>query len=167
MKNYGKKNFAIWLAVIVLIGTAAMQMNINGQAGADQSADRIVGAWETTITPVNCDTGEQIAPNFYGNLTFNEGGTLAEFGANPAVPYRTPGHGIWSSQGGRGPYTMKFSFLALTPAGAPVGRMRITQVIELPKFSDTFTTYGSFALSNLAGNVIATGCSTSVAVRVN
>ncbi len=175
MKNYGKKHIGIALAVIALLVTGATQSSIIAQDKNDdaslskenQSADRIVGAWETTVTPVNCSTGEQVAPTFYGVITFNEGGTVAEFGANPTTPYRTPGHGIWSSGRGHDAYSFKFSFLPLTPAGVPVGRMRITQTLELPRFSDTSTSYGGFVLSNLAGNVIATGCSTSVAVRVN
>jgi len=174
MKNYANKHIGTLLAVIAVFAAAAIQTSISAQGKADeaslsmeQSADRIVGAWETTVTPVDCNTGQQVAPSFYGVSTYNEGGTLAEFGANPTTPYRTPGHGIWSSQGGRGIYKMKFSFLPLTPAGAPIGRMRVTQTLELPRFSDVLTSYGSFELSNLAGNVIATGCSTAVATRLN
>jgi hypothetical protein len=174
MKNYGKRHLGTLLAVIAIFAAAAIQTSISAQEKAEeaslsteQSADRIVGAWETTITPVNCNTGEQVGPVFYGVITFNEGGTVAEVGANPATPYRTPGHGIWSSGRGNNAYTFKFSFLPLTPAGAPVGRMRVTQVLDLPRFSDVSTTYGGFVLSNLAGNVIATGCSTSTAVRLN
>jgi hypothetical protein len=61
---------------------------------------------------------------------------------------------------------MKFSFIPLTPAGAPVGRMRVSQLIELNRFSDEFTSSGSFVLSNFAGVVLSTGCSTAVAVRL-
>src|SRR6187431_625383 len=143
MKNYGKKHIGISLAVIALFAAGAIQTSSYAQGKNDeassptnQSPDRLVGAWETTVTPVNCITGEQVAPSFYGVSTYNEGGTLAEFGANPTTPYRTPGHGIWASEGGHGTYTMKFSFLPLTPAGVPVGRMRVTQVLELPRFSD-------------------------------
>ena len=172
MKNFGKKQIGISFALIALFLAGAMETMVHGQNKAatlvtDQSADRIVGAWETTVTPVNCSTGEQVAPAFYGVITFNEGGTVAEFGANPAVPYRTPGHGVWSSDHGRGGYTFKFSFLPLTPAGAPVGRMRVSQVMDLPKFSDTSTSYGTFVLTNFAGNVLATGCSSAIGVRVS
>ena len=52
-------------------------------------------------------------------------------------------------------------------AGAPIGRMRVSQILDLPRFGDESTSYGSFVLSNLAGTVLATGCSTSVAVRVS
>ena len=173
MKNYLKNQIAVSLTAIALTIAAAGQTAVQAQdkgdqsASLDQSANRIVGAWETTVTPVNCNTGEQVAPAFEGVITLNEGGTVAEFGANPATPYRTPGHGIWSSIGGRGGYNLKFSFLPLTPAGVPVGRMRVTQIMELPRFSDISTSYGSFVLTNFAGTVLATGCSTAVGVRVS
>jgi hypothetical protein len=161
----------ITFATIALLLIAAGHNVLNAQEKAEfgtlnQSPNRIVGAWETTVTPRNCDTGEQIAPSFNGVITFNEGGTVAEFGANPTVPYRTPGHGIWINNGGGSSYSMKFSFLPLTPAGAPVGRMRVTQDLELGRFSDESTSTGSFVLTNLAGAVIATGCSSAVAVRL-
>jgi hypothetical protein len=171
-KKQMKNNLVkISLAAIAFLFIAAGQNSLCAQAKADsvitnQSANRLVGAWETTVNPVNCTTGEPAGPPCYGVITFNEGGTIAEFGANPAVPYRTPGHGIWASTGGGNSYIMKFSFLPLTPAGAPVGRMRVSQEIELNRFSDESSSSGSFVLSNLAGVVLATGCSTSTATRV-
>jgi hypothetical protein len=161
----------ISLAAIAFLFIATGQQSTAAQSKAesaslDQSANRLVGAWETTVTPVNCATGEQAAPAFHGVITFNEGGTVAEFGANPATPYRTPGHGIWVSNGGSS-YSMKFSFLPLTPAGVPVGRLRVTQNMELGRFSDESTSSGGFVLTNFAGVVLGTGCTTSVAVRVS
>ena len=171
MKNNRAKNIGITFATFALLMAAAVQTSLNAQNRLDlgiltQSANRIVGAWETTVTPRNCDTGEQVGPPFMGVSTYNEGGTLAEFGANPTTPYRTPGHGIWSGDG-RGNYTMKFSFLPLTPAGVPIGRMRVSQTIELSRFSDEMSSSGGFALTNFAGVVIAVGCSTATAVRLN
>ena len=167
MKN---KLVTISTVIVAILMIAAAQNSLYAQGKADsvtspQSANRIVGAWETTVTPRNCDTGEQVAPSFNGVITFNEGGTFAEFGANPAVPYRTPGHGIWASNVG-GDYSMKFSFLPLTPTGVPIGRMRVTQTVELSRFSDESTSVGSFVLTNFAGVVLATGCSTAVGVRI-
>lgn len=160
-------SFAI--AALLLIAAAENSLHAQGKASdvaSLQSANRIVGAWETTVTPSNCDTGEPVGPSFNGVITFNEGGTIAEYGANPATPYRTPGHGIWVSNGGGSNYSMKFSFLPLTPAGAPIGRLRVTQIVELGRFSDESTSSGSFVLSNFAGIVLATGCTTSTSVRL-
>lgn len=170
MKNILATYIRISLAAAALLLVAAGQSSIHAQKeeqGASlESANRLVGAWETTVTPRNCATGEQIGPPFQGVSTYNAGGTMAEFGANPAAPFRTPGHGVWVSNLGSSTYSMKFSFLPLTPAGAPIGRMRITQEIELSRFSDEFTSSGGFVLTNFAGVVLATGCTTATAVRV-
>jgi hypothetical protein len=165
--NYIRISLASAALLLVAAGQNSIQaQNKESQGASLQSANRLVGAWETTVTPTNCDTGEQIAPAFHGVTTYNEGGTMAEFGANPATPFRTPGHGIWVSNYGGSSYTMKFSFLPLTPAGAPIGRMRITQNMELPRFGDELTSSGGFVLTNFAGVVLATGCTTAIAVRV-
>jgi len=164
MKNNLAKYFRISLAIVALLIVAAAQSSLQAQT---QSADRIVGAWETTVTPTNCITGEPLGVgSFPGVITFNEGGTVAEFGANPMTPNRTPGHGVWVHNGGDS-YSMKFSFIPLTPTGIPVGRLRVAQNLELAKFSDESSTTGGFVLTNFAGTVIGSGCSTSIAVRLN
>ena len=168
MKNIIRK---ISLATIAILIVAASQSSLLAQKGENleslyQSANRIVGAWETTVTPRNCETGDPTGPPFHGVLTFNEGGTIAEFGANPMTPYRTPGHGVWASTGGGSNYSMRFSFLPLTPAGVPIGRMRVSQDLELSRFSDESTSSGGFVLTSFGGTVLATGCSTAVAVRL-
>jgi len=160
-----KKLMGIFFAGVAIF-IAGKSLQAQDQTGTKQSANRIVGAWETTVQPRNCETGEALGPAFPGVITFNLGGTVAEYGANPATPYRTPGHGIWAIDGGGSIYSMKFSFIALTPAGAPVGRMRVTQDLELSRFSDESSSRGSFVLTNFAGVIVATGCSTSTAVRL-
>ncbi len=173
MKNKFAKCIPLSFAAVALLITVAIPPSIQAQGKSesteslDQSVGRIVGAWETTITPVNCETGAQVGPSFNGLITFNAGGTLAEYGANPATPLRTPGHGIWSANGGGGDYSMRFSFMPLTPAGVPVGRLRVSQVIQLNRFTDESYSSGSFVLTNFAGIVIGTGCSTSTAIRLN
>ncbi len=167
MKTNIVKYFRISLAAAVVFVAAAAQNALHAQDvedAADNSAT-MVGAWETTVTPRNCETGEQVAPSFNGVITFNKGGTIAEFGANPATPYRTPGHGIWTSTGRRN--SMRFTFMPLTPAGAPVGRMRVTQDGELSKSGDESTSSGFFELTSFGGVVLATGCSTATAVRLS
>lgn len=164
-----KNNIArmIGLTVFALVIAVVSAVSISAQSGdtENQSIDRIVGAWETTVQPVNCDTGEPIGQPFPGVLTFNHGGTVAEFGANPTTPYRTPGVGIWRSEG-RGIYSMRFSFMPLTPQGVAIGRLRVTQTGEFPRFSNVQTSSGGFVLTNFQGVVIGTGCSTATAVRL-
>ncbi len=153
--------FAIAIAAVSVLSISA-QLTSTG----DQGVNRIVGAWETMVQPRNCDTGEPIGLPFPGVLTFNEGGTVAEYGANPNTPFRTPGTGVWSSEG-RGIYTLRFSFIPMTPQGSPIGRLRVSQIGELSRFSNEQTSTGSFVLTNFAGVVIGTGCSSATAVRLD
>ena len=180
MKNTFGRYMKISFATLAFLIAATAQVSIYAQDSAasepgrvrvdpttnDQAPERLVGAWETLVTPRNCDTGEALGPAFPGVITFNLGGTIAEFGANPATPYRTPGHGIWSG-GVHGNYLMKFSFIPLTPTGVPVGRIRVTQTMFLEKATDISTSSGSFILTNFSGAVLGTGCTTAVGVRIN
>lgn len=168
MKNIlGNISFAIVAFLVIAIGHTSLHAQGRDELGGTiQSANRLVGAWETTVTPRNCETGEPAGPAFNGLITFNEGGTVAEYGANPATPYRTPGHGIWASNGGGGGYSMRFSFIPLTPTGTPIGRLRVSQVGEVNRFSDESSSSGSFVLTNFSGVVLSTGCTTSTGVRL-
>ncbi len=165
-----KKSFVgrIGISVFAIVIAAVASLSVSAQMNSarDQGVNRIVGAWETMVQPRDCDTWEPIGQPFPGVLTFNEGGTVAEYGANPATPFRTPGTGIWSSQG-RGIYSLRFSFIPMTPQGVPIGRLRVTQTGELPRFSDEQHSTGSFVLTNFEGVVIGTGCSSAIAVRLD
>ncbi len=177
MKNKFVKMIGFtWLTLILFF--AAAQTSVMGQeetegsqqvsgSGQNQSSNRIVGVWETTVTPRNCQTGETAGPAFIGLITFHKGGTLSEFGANPATPFRTPGHGIWQAAPWRGKdsYLLNFTFIPLTSAGVPVGRLKVSQNLEYDRYLDQGSTMGGFQLFNTSGVMIGSGCSTSTATR--
>jgi hypothetical protein len=152
--------------IAIVISSMTTSVFAQSKTGGNQGVNRIVGAWETMVQPRDCGNGDPIGPPFPGVITFNEGGTVAEYGANPTTPNRTPGHGFWKSEG-KGIYTMRFSFIPLTPTGVAVGRIRVSQTIELDKFSDESYSTGSFTLTNFAGVVLNSGCSSATAVRLD
>lgn len=166
MKNNYAVKCGISMFAIVIAVFSSLSISAQLSSNESQGVNRIVGAWETMVQPRDCNTGEPLGQPFPGVLTFNLGGTVAEYGANPATPFRTPGHGTWTSEG-RGFYTLRFSFIPMTPQGVPIGRLRVTQVGEMPRFSDEQTSTGSFVLTNFAGVVIGSGCSSATAVRVD
>src|SRR5437762_10271480 len=61
-----------------------------------QAAERtIVGAWTTSVTLLNCQSGELVGvPPFPGLATFHDGGTMSEFGVGPgsSPALRRPSH---------------------------------------------------------------------------
>jgi hypothetical protein len=130
----------------------------------DDSSDNksIVGVWQTTVTPVNCQTG---APEFQGLSTYNSGGTYTESsgGGNPTL--RSAGHGIWERKNGWRNYTLKFIFLRFSPTGVLIGKQRVFQTLELSENGDQLTSSGRFEVLDLNGNVLGSGCSTATATR--
>ncbi len=179
MKNNFAKMIGFSLLTLIIF-VAAAQTSVMGQeiertgesqrisgSGQSQSLNRIVGVWETTVTPRNCQTGAPAGPAFIGLITFHKGGTLSEYGANPATPFRTPGHGTWQAAPWRGEdsYLLDFTFIPLTPAGVPVGRLKVSQTLEYERYLDQGSTTGGFQLFNPSGVLIGSGCSTSTATR--
>ncbi|PYS98898.1 MAG: hypothetical protein DMF63_12520, partial [Acidobacteria bacterium] len=77
-KQMKHKLINISLATVAVLIIVAGQNSLHAQdkdgLASAQSANRLVGAWETTVTMRNCDTGEQIGLPFPGVSTYNEGG---------------------------------------------------------------------------------------------
>ncbi|MEO8647543.1 MAG: hypothetical protein ABI539_00110 [Acidobacteriota bacterium] len=164
-KSIGFATFAFIALCVAQISVIAQEKNEPEFSTARWSDNQIVGVWNTSVTPLNCQTGEALAPPFAGLITYNKGGTLAEYGANPATPFRTPGHGIWEKNQGSRQYSFAFSFIPLTPSGMVVGRLRVEQTAKLSRSGDEMVSRGTFVLRNLNGDVIGTGCTSSTASR--
>ena len=161
--------FGMFLALLMIFGAA--QIFVSGQEkNSDQkisenSRKSLVGAWETVVTPRNCQTGAPVAPDFQSLVTFNDGGTLAEFAAGGNPSLRSPGHGIWRRENGPRSYSMKFVFLRFSPTGVFIGKQKVTQTLELSADGDQSTSTGTVEVLDLSGNVIGSGCSTAAATR--
>ena len=151
MKNkFLKTTIGTFLALLMLFGCT--QFFVSGQEsetgnspeeqieGARQS---IVGAWRTAVTLRSCQTGLPVAPAFRGLLTFNQGGTMAEYGIGPgeSPALRSPGHGVWEQQmRGRQNYSFAFIFYRYDASGVFIGSQKITAALELGVSGDGFTT---------------------------
>ncbi|HEY0461372.1 MAG TPA: hypothetical protein VGC97_19715 [Pyrinomonadaceae bacterium] len=136
----------------------------NSPVDKDDSSDNksIVGVWQTTVTPVNCQTGVPVAPSFKGLITFDDGGTIAETGGTgPAL--RGPGHGIWKRSGGGRQFTIAFTFLRYNSADLLIGSNVVRQVIQVD--GDNSTSSGTVQIIDLNGNVLGSGCSTATGTR--
>ena len=162
-----------FLGILLLVSVT--QILVFGQEDEiqGQQAQGIVGVWQTVVTPRNCQTGAQIAPAFQGLLTFNEGGTLAEFAAGSSPSLRSPGHGVWETGNGLRPalasnafnFTAAFNFIRFNPDGTFAGRNTVRQTVTFGPSGNEFTTTGTVEVFAPNGNLIAIGCSTSTATR--
>ena len=169
LKTLGLSAFTFIVLFAAQISVIAQEQekegNETGQESSAWSPNSIVGVWVATVTPRNCQTGVPVGPPFQSLLTFNKGRTMAEYGANPATPFRSNGQGIWEPAEGRRRYSIAFTFFPLTPGGIPIGRLRVEQAVELSRSGNEIQSNGSFVLRDPNGNVIAMGCSTSTAFR--
>ncbi|MBA2606533.1 MAG: hypothetical protein H0U96_06665 [Acidobacteria bacterium] len=144
--------------------------------GARQS---IVGAWRTAVTQRNCQTDLPLAPASRGLLTFNEGGTLSEYNAGPALSpaMRSPGHGVWLRLRER-EYSFVFIINRYDASGVFIGTTKIRAALELGAsgnfFNDAaisasrnvFTTNAAVEIFDASDNLIGRGCATSVGTRI-
>ncbi len=166
-----------FLALLMLFGFT--QIFVSGQESeqgdlreerSERFGESIVGVWRTAVTPRNCQTGNPI-PNvspIRGLFTFNEGGTMSEWGVGPGQTpaLRSPGHGVWEQQmRGRGNYSFKFIHYRYDASGVFIGSQKITAALELGASGNSFTTNSAIEVLDVNDNVIGVGCATAIGTR--
>ncbi len=161
--------------LLMIIGST--QLFVSGQELKNESSEdstvnsskrSIVGTWQTSVTPRNCQTGVPVAPAFPGLLTFNEGGTLT--GTSTAV---SSVYGVWERKDGLQQnlftpikqYSFAFISLRYNATGTFIGTQKVRQTATLGASGNDFTSTGTAEILDANGNVIGTGCSTSTGTR--
>jgi hypothetical protein len=123
----------------------------------------LVGVWLTQVTRRNCDTGEPIGATSQSQLTFAEGGTLLET-IGPSI-FRSPGNGIWKREHGWNEYSYALRFMRYDAAGSFVGSGVVRVALTLDETGDHYTSTATNDVLDVNGNVIGSGCATSVSTR--
>ena len=149
-----------------LIVVAAL--NVAFSFASAQAPERTIqGAWRTMVTPINCQTGDPLAPPFPGLFTFNEGGTMSEYGigpgSNPAL--RSPGHGVWQHEQGWQDYSYAFTYYRYNSSGVFIGSQKVTSALKLGESGDEFISHSVVSVLDTNDNVIATFCATAAGTR--
>ena len=148
------------LALLVLVG--GMQISVSGQS--DKAPERsLVGVWLTQVTRRNCDTGEPIGATSQSQLTFAKGGTLLET-VGPSI-FRSPGNGIWKREHGWNEYSFALRFMRFDAAGVFVGSGVVRVALTLDETGNHYTSTATNDILDVNGNVIGSGCATSVSTR--
>ena len=148
------------LALLVLVG--GPQISVSGQSDEGHEPS-LVGVWVTQVTRRNCDTGEPIAAPGRIQLTFAEGGTFLET-IGPSL-IRSPGNGIWRREHGWNEYSYALRFMRYDAAGVFVGSGVVRAAITLDETGDHYTSTATNDVLDVNGNVIGSGCATSVSTR--
>jgi hypothetical protein len=162
MKNTLVKSIGATALALLLVG--GVQLFGSGQSSGRHERS-IEGAWRTTVTIRNCQTGAPIT-TFPGLQTFNEGGTLAEIATGGPPSSRTPGHGVWKREHGSQNYSFVFMFDRFNADGTYAGSQKVRGAVVLEASGDELTVAATTEIFNPAGQLIATGCSTATAARI-
>ena len=147
------------LALLMAVG--GMQISVSGQSDEGHEPS-LVGVWVTHVTRRNCDTGDPIATNQI-QFTFAKGGTLLET-IGPSL-IRSPGNGIWKRESGWNEYSYALRFMRFDAAGSFVGSGVVRVALTLDETGDHYTATATNDVLDVNGNVIASGCATSVSTR--
>ena len=171
--NLKKKTSVLALAVITALTMTVFIVsgqNIHAKKSSASSNARertIAGVWRTVVTPRNCQTGAPVAPSLRGLFTFNEGGTMSEYGIGPgsSPALRSPGHGVWQREHGWQNYSFVFTFYRYDASGVFIGSQKITATLQLGASGDEFTTSSAIEVFDANDNLIGSGCATAAGTR--
>ena len=136
-------------------------VSVSGQSDKGHEPS-LVGVWLTQVTRRNCDTGDPIGTSRV-QLTFAEGGTFLET-IGPSI-LRSPGNGIWKHESGWNEYSFVLRFMRFDAAGSFVGSGVVRAAITLDETGDHLTSTATNDVLDINGNVIGSGCATSVSTR--
>jgi len=131
--NRPRQGFATIVLTVLLVTATA------GFARAQGTGPAVVeGVWAMSLTLRDCATGAPLGPPFRSLLTFHAGGTLSESAGTTqfAAGQRSPGHGVWSYEGGR-TFTARFIAMILfdTPPAPPAPGFQTGWLIVGSKFT--------------------------------
>jgi len=137
-----------------------------GMALAGDKKATIEGAWEAVVTlrgdAPDCTTGA-IVPEGAGAInpftaffTFQQGGTLSEYGTRTSPANRTPGIGVWRPAGkgksDAGKYATRYTFRLYDGNQMQIGRMDVRGDVSLAAGGNKFTGVSRLVVTDVSGN---------------
>lgn len=158
------------LAIMLTLTFTQILVSAQGSADDERSEDsressanarRLEGVWDSQVTLRICQTGDPIG-SLRGMNMFIRGGSVVGTNANPNPPTAL---GSWQYLGGRR-YITAGRFFRFNPDGSFAGVTRVTRNITLSRGGNDFTGTGSAEVFDTNDNLIATGCNTETAKRV-
>jgi len=154
------------VAVLVLAGMLLLGSGLTARAQSegDNSQRGLEGAWRLQLTVRDCNTGQALR-TFPAVFTFSKGGTATFITAGQIPSLATPGLGAWRHVQDHN-YSAVTDVFVFSPAGVWIQTHRLTRAIEVSIDGDTFTDTVALEIFDPNGNVIVTGCATSVASRL-
>jgi hypothetical protein len=148
-------------AALVLAGMLVLGSGLTAWAQSEDAG--LKGTWRLQVTVRDCQTGQALR-TFPALFAFAKGGTLTVTTAGQLPSLSTPGLGVWRHTDGH-TYNAVSEAFVFSPAGAWTQTHRLTRVIEISNDANEFTDTVALQIFDTNGNLIVTGCATSVASR--
>jgi hypothetical protein len=153
-------------AAMILAGMLVLGLGLTARAQSadDGSNNDLEGTWRAQVTVRDCQTGVALRA-FPATFAFAKGGTVTFTTAGQLPSLATPGLGAWHHMDGH-TYTAVSEVFIFSTAGAWIQTHRFTRFIEVSRDANKFTDAIGLEIFNTDGNLIATGCGTTVANRL-
>ena len=167
-----KSKAQLALATLAVAASTILVWSSSGGIGQNHTStiageNTIAGVWRTVVTARNCQTGVPGTASLRGLFTFNQGGTMSEWGVGPgsSPALRSPGHGVWQREHGSHNYSFTFTFYRYDASGVLTGSQRVTASLELGASGDEFTSSSVIEVFDANDNLIGSGCGAAVGTR--
>ena len=165
----GKSKFAAsrWTAALVLAGTLVLGFGLTAmaQSAAAWSPDGLEGTWRAQVTVNDCQDPNVVLRTFPARFSYAKGGTLTGTTAGQLPSLSTAQLGVWKHLHGHTYRAVSEAFF-FSSAGVWTSTQRLTRVIEVGNDEKEYTDNIALKILDTNGNVIVTGCGTSVARRM-
>lgn len=153
------------IAMISLVCLLSVPAIGAGKArGVPFQADRIEGLWNAHVKITLCATGMEVA-SFDAMAIFAANGTFHDTNSNNPT-LRSASFGTWQHVEGN-TYEFAFRFFRFDLGGANEGWNVVRHRVELSADGQSYFSEGTAEIYNALGGLIATGCSSSEAIRFN
>lgn len=167
MTSRNLKRFAAFggTAALVLAGMLVLGSGLTARARAQDAGSQngLQGTWRVQVTVRDCQTGQALR-TFPALFAFAKGGTLTATTAGQLPSLSTSNLGVWRHTDGH-TYSAVSEAFVFSPAGAWTQTHRLTRVIEIGNDANEFTDTVALQIFDTNGNLIVTGCATSVGSR--
>jgi hypothetical protein len=157
------KRFAPSATALALVGMLLLGPGSTARAhAADTGSHNLEGAWRLQVTVLDCQTGTVIR-TFPALATFAKGGTVTITSAGQPPSLTTTLLGVWRHEDQN--YSAVSEAFIFSPAGVWIQTHRLTRNIKISDDGNGFTDTLGLEIFGTNGNLIVTGCGTTVATR--
>jgi len=132
-----------------------------------ESAHRLNGVWRMTRTPINCQSGQPVAPSFQAIMTFNDDGTLTGYAVPPSSSpaLGSPEYGLWRAERGAGNYSFTDLSYSYDIGGVFAGSVELTAKVQLGGRGNTLMHQTRVDFFDVNGAFLFSACGLATGTR--